>query len=123
MHPSPRHGNSSNVMGKRQALITRRTTNSRCLNNSEKIVAARRISDLAARHLGSRWARIDIVFCLFFLLTIYFGACPLVKKGTSNELLFAFLFMRLAKLAKGLIGVVVPVLVFAAFVIVRRDWR
>ena len=74
MHPSPRHGNSSNVMGKRQALITRRTTDSRCLNNSEKILATRRVGDLDARHLGSRWAHIDIVFCLFFLLTIYFGA-------------------------------------------------
>ena len=31
--------------------------------------------------------------------------------------------MALATLAKGLIGVVLPVLLFAAFVIVRRDWR
>ena len=38
----------------------------------------------------ARWAHIDIVFCLFFLLTIYFGACSLVKKGTRNEVLLSY---------------------------------
>lgn len=38
----------------------------------------------------ARWAHIDIVFCLFFLLTIYFGACSLVKKGTKNEVLLSY---------------------------------
>jgi 4-amino-4-deoxy-L-arabinose transferase-like glycosyltransferase len=71
----------------------------------------------------ARWAHIDIVFCLFFLLTIYFGARLILKKGASNEILLAYLFMGLATLAKGLIGVVLPVLLFAAFVILRRDWR
>ena len=71
----------------------------------------------------ARWAHIDVVFCLFFLLTIYFGARSIFKMGASNEILLACLFMGLATLAKGLIGVVLPVLLFAAFVIVRRDWR
>lgn len=71
----------------------------------------------------ARWAHIDIVFCLFFLLTIYFGARSLLKKGARNVILLAYLFMGLATLSKGLIGVVLPVLSLAAFVIVRRDWR
>ncbi len=71
----------------------------------------------------ARWAHIDIIFCLFFLLTIYFGARSLLKKGASNEILLAYLFMALATLSKGLIAVVLPVLSFAALVIVRRDWR
>lgn len=71
----------------------------------------------------ARWAHIDIIFCLFFLLTIYFGARSILKKGARSEILLSYFFMGLATLAKGLIGVVLPSLLFAALVIVRRDWR
>ena len=71
----------------------------------------------------ARWAHIDMVFGLFFLLTIFFGARSLLHKGSKNEVLLAYVFMALAVLSKGLIGVVLPALVLTVFIIVRRDWR
>ena len=71
----------------------------------------------------SRWAHIDMLFGFFFLLTIYFGARFLLGKGRKREILWAYVFMGLAVLAKGLIGIVLPALSLAAFAIVRRDWR
>jgi 4-amino-4-deoxy-L-arabinose transferase-like glycosyltransferase len=71
----------------------------------------------------ARWAHIDMLFGSFFLLTIYFGARSLVGKGEKREILWAYVFMGLAVLAKGLIGIVLPGLLLAAFAIVRRDWR
>ena len=70
-----------------------------------------------------RWAHIDVLFGFFFLLTIYFGARSLLGKGEKREILWAYVFMALAVLAKGLIGIVLPALLLAAFAIVRRDWR
>jgi 4-amino-4-deoxy-L-arabinose transferase-like glycosyltransferase len=71
----------------------------------------------------ARWAHIDMLFGFFFLLTIYFGARSLLGKGEKREILWAYVFMALAVLAKGLIGVVLPALSLAAFAIVRRNWR
>jgi 4-amino-4-deoxy-L-arabinose transferase-like glycosyltransferase len=71
----------------------------------------------------SRWAHIDMLFCFFFALTVYFGARSLLRKGNPYEILFAYAFMALATLAKGLIGVVLPGLLFIAFVLSERDWR
>ena len=71
----------------------------------------------------ARWAHIDMLFGFFFLLSIYFGARTLLGRGGPNEILLAYVFMALATLAKGLIGVVLPALLFISFMIVRRDWR
>jgi 4-amino-4-deoxy-L-arabinose transferase-like glycosyltransferase len=71
----------------------------------------------------ARWAHIDVLFCFFFLLSVYFAARALLRKGSPNEILVAYLFMGLATLAKGLIGVVLPALLLMVFVTVRRDWR
>ncbi len=71
----------------------------------------------------ARWAHIDMLFGFLFLLTIYFGARSLLGKGGKREILWAYVFMALAVLAKGLIGIVLPALTLAAFAIVRRDWR
>jgi 4-amino-4-deoxy-L-arabinose transferase-like glycosyltransferase len=71
----------------------------------------------------SRWAHIDMLFGFFFVLAIYFAARWLFRRGHSYEILFAYLFMALATLAKGLIGVVLPALLLIAYVLVRRDWR
>ena len=71
----------------------------------------------------ARWAHIDVLFGFFFLLTIYFGARSLLGKGEKREIVWAYVFMGLAVLAKGLIGIVLPALLLAAFAIVRRDWR
>jgi 4-amino-4-deoxy-L-arabinose transferase-like glycosyltransferase len=71
----------------------------------------------------SRWAHIDMLFCFFFMLSIYFGARALLLKGNPYEILLAYAFMALATLAKGLIGVVLPGLLFVAFVLTERDWR
>ena len=71
----------------------------------------------------SRWAHIDMLFCFLFMLTIYFGARSLFRKGNPYEILLAYAFMALATLAKGLIGVVLPGILFVAFVLAERDWR
>jgi 4-amino-4-deoxy-L-arabinose transferase-like glycosyltransferase len=70
----------------------------------------------------ARWAHIDTVLGFFFVLTIYFGARSLLGKGRKHEILLAYVFMGLAVLAKGLIGIVLPALLVVAFVLVRRDW-
>lgn len=71
----------------------------------------------------ARWAHIDALFCSLFAFAIYFGARSLFKKGHPNEILLAYVFMGLAVLAKGLIGIVLPGLIFVAFVLAERDWR
>jgi 4-amino-4-deoxy-L-arabinose transferase-like glycosyltransferase len=71
----------------------------------------------------SRWAHVDMLFCFFFVLTIYFGARSLLRKGNPYEILLAYVFMALATLAKGLIGVVLPGLIFFVLMVARRDWR
>ena len=71
----------------------------------------------------SRWAHVDMLFVCFFVLSIYFGARTLLRKGGPQEILLAYAFMGLATLTKGLIGVVLPGLIFVAFMIARRDWR
>jgi 4-amino-4-deoxy-L-arabinose transferase-like glycosyltransferase len=71
----------------------------------------------------ARWTHIDMLFGCFFLLTIYFGARSLIGKGGKREILWAHVFMGLAVLTKGLIGMVLPALLLGAFAIARRDWR
>ena len=70
----------------------------------------------------SRWAHVDMLFVCFFVLSIYFGARTLLRKGGPQEILLAYAFIGLATLTKGLIGVVLPGLIFVAFMIARRDW-
>ena len=69
----------------------------------------------------ARWAHVDMLFGFFFLLTIYFGARSLIQH--RRHILLAYVFMALATLTKGLIGIVLPALLVLAFVIVRRDWN
>ena len=71
----------------------------------------------------ARWAHVDIVFCWWFLLSVYFAARTFLAKGRNHEILFAYAFMGLAVLTKGLIGVVLPGLLFVSFMLARRDWR
>jgi 4-amino-4-deoxy-L-arabinose transferase-like glycosyltransferase len=71
----------------------------------------------------ARWAHIDAIFCFFFLLSLYYGARAVLQTGHANKILLAYVFMGLATLAKGLIGVVLPGLLFVALMIARRDWR
>ena len=70
-----------------------------------------------------RWAHVDMLFTCFFALSIYFAARAVFKLGSRNEMLLAYAAMALATLTKGLIGVVLPALLFLSFVIIRRDWR
>ena len=62
-------------------------------------------------------------FALFFVFAVYFGARSLFHKGQPHEILFTYLFIALATLTKGLIGVVLPGLLFLAVMLVRREWR
>src|SRR5262245_11198086 len=72
----------------------------------------------------SRWAHVDTLFCFFFALAVYFGARMIFRKAQSEyEILFAYALMALAVLTKGLIGVVLPGLLFVAWVVAQRDWR
>jgi len=71
----------------------------------------------------ARWAHVDTVFCAFFMFSLYFGARALLRVGKANEILLAYLFVALATLTKGLIGIVLPGLLFAALMLTRRDWR
>jgi 4-amino-4-deoxy-L-arabinose transferase-like glycosyltransferase len=68
----------------------------------------------------ARWAHIDALFCFLFTLSIYFGARALLRKGKPDEILLAYACMALATLAKGLIGVVLPGLLFSAYVLAAR---
>ena len=70
----------------------------------------------------ARWAHVDMVFCACFMLSIYFGARALLRETRRYAILAAYIFMALATLSKGLIGVVLPGLLFAAFIVLRRDW-
>jgi 4-amino-4-deoxy-L-arabinose transferase-like glycosyltransferase len=71
----------------------------------------------------ARWAHVDTVFCAFFMFSLYFGARSLLRVGKANEILLAYLFVALATLTKGLIGIVLPGLLFAALMLTRRDRR
>ena len=71
----------------------------------------------------ARWAHVDMVFCAFFLFAIYFGARSLFHKGQPHEILFTYAFIALATLTKGLIGIVLPGLLFLSVMLVRREWR
>jgi len=70
----------------------------------------------------ARWAHIDMLFCFLFVLSIYFAARSLLGRGRSNEMLLVYVFMALATLAKGLIGVVLPALILISFMVARREW-
>jgi len=71
----------------------------------------------------ARWAHVDMVFCCWFLLSVYFAARTFLGKDDGYRILYAYVFMGFAVLTKGLIGVVLPGLVFGLFMILRRDWR
>ncbi|MGZ8489200.1 MAG: ArnT family glycosyltransferase [Candidatus Binatia bacterium] len=71
----------------------------------------------------ARWAHVDMVFCCWFLLSVYFAARTFLGKDRGYGILYAYGFMGFAVLTKGLIGVVLPGLVFGLFLLVRRDWR
>lgn len=69
----------------------------------------------------ARWAHLDTLFGFFFTMTVFFGARALFRRAASHEILLAYVFMGLATLTKGLIGVVLPGLLLVAFVVARQD--
>ena len=73
--------------------------------------------------LEARWAHVDMLFAFLFLLSMLFAARAVLRKENRNEMIAAYVFMALATLTKGLIGVVLPALILLTFVAVRRDWR
>ena len=70
----------------------------------------------------ARWAHVDTLFCAFFAFAVYFGARTVFRKARPSEVLLVYLFVALATLTKGLIGVVLPGLILGGFILVRRDW-
>jgi 4-amino-4-deoxy-L-arabinose transferase-like glycosyltransferase len=64
-----------------------------------------------------------MLFTFLFLLSMLFAARAVLRKENRNEMIPAYIFMALATLTKGLIGVVLPALILLSFVVVRRDWR
>jgi len=73
--------------------------------------------------LEARWAHVDMLFAFFFLVSMLFAARAVLRKENRNEMIAAYVFMALATLTKGLIGVVLPALILLTFVAIRRDWR
>jgi len=73
--------------------------------------------------LEARWAHVDMLLAFLFLLSMLFAARAILVKENRNEMIAAYVFMALATLTKGLIGVVLPALILLTFVVVRRDWR
>ena len=71
----------------------------------------------------ARWAHVDMPFCAAFVFAVYFIARALFQKGGPYEILWAYPLMALAVLTKGLIGVVLPGLLFVALMLARGDWR
>lgn len=70
----------------------------------------------------ARWAHVDMPFAFFLTLAMYFGARAILNKGSRSGMLTAYALLALAVLTKGLIGVVLPALIFFSFVIIKRDW-
>ncbi len=78
----------------------------------------------AARVLWeARWAHTDMAFAFFFTLSLYFFSRAVLGKGAPKEFLLACALMALATLTKGLIGLVLPAVIVAAFIVVRREWK
>jgi 4-amino-4-deoxy-L-arabinose transferase-like glycosyltransferase len=71
----------------------------------------------------ARWAHTDMVFNFFFALSLYFAMHWLFRRSNPYEILLTYVFMALATLAKGLIGIVLPALILIPFMLARRDWR
>jgi 4-amino-4-deoxy-L-arabinose transferase-like glycosyltransferase len=71
----------------------------------------------------ARWAHVDMLFCAAFVFAVYFIARALFHKSRSHEILWVYPLMAIAALTKGLIGVVLPGLLFLALMLARRDWR
>lgn len=71
----------------------------------------------------ARWAHLDTLFACFFTLSMCFAARAVLDKTQRKQFLCAYACMALATLTKGLIGIVLPALVLASYVIVRREWR
>jgi len=71
----------------------------------------------------ARWAHTDMAFTFFFTLSLYFFSRAMLRKGKPKEFLLAYALMALATLTKGLIGLVLPGVIVAAFVAVRLEWR
>lgn len=78
----------------------------------------------AARVLWEgRWAHTDMLFTLFFTLSLYFWARAHFQRGAPREFLLAYGLMGVATLTKGFIGIVLPGLILLCYVALRRDWR
>ncbi|MGH7771010.1 MAG: ArnT family glycosyltransferase [Candidatus Binatia bacterium] len=71
----------------------------------------------------ARWAHTDMAFTFLFSLSLYFFSRAIFQKGSRKKFLLAYGLMGLATLTKGLIGIVLPVLIVLAFVVLRREWR
>jgi 4-amino-4-deoxy-L-arabinose transferase-like glycosyltransferase len=87
------------------------------------LLAATMLATSARVIWEARWAHVDAIFSFFFVLSVYYAVRAFLAKGSSYEILFAYVFMGLATLSKGLIGIVLPGLLLVSFMAVRRDWR
>jgi 4-amino-4-deoxy-L-arabinose transferase-like glycosyltransferase len=70
-----------------------------------------------------RWAHTDMPLSFFLACSLYFLLRVWAGEGGKREALVGYFFMGLAVLTKGLIGVVLPGLVFFVLVLVTREFR
>jgi len=69
----------------------------------------------------ARWAHSDMTFVLFFTLSLRYLLHALHSSEENRRVLWAYLFMGLATLTKGFIGIVLPGLILSLLLVLGGD--
>ena len=85
-------------------------------------LAALMIATTARVIWEARWAHTDMLFTLFFVCSLYFFLRVWRGENDRENVALAFAFMGLATLTKGLIGFVLPGLLFLFLLMWTREW-
>ena len=89
---------------------------------SAGFLAALMIATTARVIWEARWAHTDMLFTFFFVCSLYFLLRVWLEENDKEDVALAFAFMGLATLTKGLIGFVLPGLLFLFLLIWTREW-
>ena len=91
------------------------------------VVAAATLATTFQFFVFSQLLTLDTGLCFFLTLALYGFLATQDLRTTSqrrrNGALIMWVAMALAVLSKGLVGVVLPALVLAAYVFIQRDWK
>ncbi|MGH7845392.1 MAG: ArnT family glycosyltransferase, partial [Candidatus Binatia bacterium] len=92
------------------------------LQASVGFLAALMIATTARVIWEARWAHTDMLFTFLFICSLYFLLRIWLGENDKKTVALAFALMGLATLTKGLIGFVLPGLVFLCLLIWTREW-